>query len=343
MIPGDVLPVPALVVGLVLAAVAIGIRVVALRRSRRDRRRLLDRSLYERLVAPPPRIQGPLRIGLFALGVGLGGAVLGGAGWSEADSGETPSHGALEAVLVLDASNSMLARDTPPSRLERQRSLAGTLAQRLDGSIGVVYFAGSGYVLAPLTPDRGSVAMQVAAVRPAHVGRGGSALAEGVGQALDLLAGGEEGAVRSVILFSDGEETRDQPLDDALERARETGVAVHTVGIGTEEGGRIPVGGGDALLPPEPDLVSGEEGEGPFLRGPGGEVVTTRLDEAGLRRIAEATGGLYVPGTPEGVERIVETLGQDGAPGERRPGRASLLLLLAFGLLWVEGFLFRSG
>lgn len=211
----------------------------------------------------------------------------------------------------------------------------------------MVYFAGAGYVLSPLTTDRGAVLSYVDAVRPASVGRGGSSLAPGLSQALDVLAGGDAGALRSVVLFSDGEETVDEPLDDVVARALAGGVRVHTVGIGTREGGTIPLGyddadSGSARAPAR--AVAGDTQPREFLRGPDGEVVVTRLEEESLRAIADTTGGVYVPGSQEGLAALMEVLAAaDPGSGGSRPGGAAMFLLLsAFGLLWAEGFLFRS-
>lgn len=330
--------------GVGVGTVALLLRGWALRRGRRDRQDLIDDPLLRALVRMPRPGQGPLRAVLFAVGVGLLGAAAAGA---VTGRGTPRVVGDTQTVLMLDASNSMLAEDVEPSRLERQRELARTLARRLGGSVGVVYFAGAGYVLSPLTTDRGAVLSYVEAVRPASVGRGGSSLAPGLSQALDVLAGGDAGASRSVVLFSDGEETRDEPLDDVIARAVAAGVRVHTVGLGTSEGGTIPLGHDAAVSDSarESALVgAGDTRAREYLRGPDGEVVVTRLEEESLRAIADTTGGVYVPGSPEGLAALLEILVVGDPPsGGSLPGGAGMFLLLsAFGLLWAEGFLFRS-
>jgi len=339
----------AFLVGAGVALLGFLLRALGLRRSRVERSGVVEGDLLKRLVSMPPPIQGPVRIALFAVGLGIVAAVWAGAGRG-GDTGRGES-GVEETVLTLDASNSMLARDVAPSRLDLQRTLATELVQRLGGSIGVVYFAGEGYVLSPLTPDRGAVLMQVDAVAPSRVGRGGSSLVDGLVQAIDLLAGGDPSAYsRAVVLFSDGEETADGALDAVLERAVRSEVTVHAVGVGTPEGGRIPLGSGDALLPlpmgtARPDTASDPSTapDGPWLTGPEGDVVVTALQEERLRTIADATGGLYVPATPGGIARLGERLAGVSGPGEGRGSAASLLLFAAFGLLWAEAFLFRSG
>ena len=148
----------------------------------------------------------------------------------------------FETVIVLDASNSMLAEDVTPSRLRREQALARHMVGQLAGRIGVVYFAGSGYVLSPLTEDRAATLMFTESVHPTNVGRGGTSLVDGLEQALVVLAGGRSSAVRSIVVFSDGESTVDETaLDVALERARRAGITIYAIGLGTAEGGRIPM------------------------------------------------------------------------------------------------------
>ena len=136
----------------------------------------------------------------------------------------------------------MLAEDVEPSRLRLEQLLARRLIGQLAGRIGIVYFAGSGYVLSPLTEDRAATLMFAAAVHPTHVGRGGTSLVDGLEQALVVLAGGRSEAVRSIVLLSDGENTVDEErLESVVQRARRAGVHVHTIGLGTTSGARIPM------------------------------------------------------------------------------------------------------
>lgn len=323
---------------LAAAVAALLLRGLAGTRARRERARLADRRLLARLVPLPGRPTALLRSGLLAAGVAaLAGSALFGAAKPPRPAAEA---GAPETVLVLDASNSMLATDVTPNRLERQRRLARRLVGALPGPVGVVFFAGRGWVLSPLTPDRDAALMFVDAVDPAGAGRGGTSLGAGLEAALNVLAGGEPGARRAVVLLSDGELTADEgALDATVERAARAEVAVHALGIGTAGGSRIP-------LLPAAAATSGRspaQGAAGFLRDPEGQPVVTRLEEAALRRIAAATGGLYLPGTPAGVDRLLREIVGEGRG--RVPAGLPLepLLLLAFLLLWADGFLFRRG
>jgi len=325
-----------LVAGLA-ALVAVALRLSGSRRSGRGRKALADERLLARYVRLP-RVSIPTaRLVLLGLGV-WALALASRSGGAEAR--RTDPEG-VETILLLDASNSMLAEDLEPNRLAVQRELAGQLATRLAGRIGVVYFAGRAYVLSPLTTDVSAVEMFVEGVRPAAVGLGGSSLAAGLTQALDLLTGGEDNARKNIVLFSDGEETAGQPIQDAVDRARGAGVVVHAVGLGTDRGGQIPLTR-DASV--DPSTALRRRGGTAYLQGPDGETVVTRLEEGVLRDIAAATGGRYVNGSA-GVGAVLrEVTDADANPLPAGSDAAiGFLLLLAFVSLWGEGFLFPRG
>ena len=329
-----------LAIALGAAVLTFALRAIGVRRSKRERDRLADVAVLRQFVRIPAARGGWVRAILTAAGVGLVAAVAAGAGSRAPEPEETVDEG-TETVLVLDASNSMLAEDVEPSRLQVQRELARQLTVRLPGRIAVVYFAGRGYVLSPLTTDLSAVRMFVEAVRPASVGRGGSSLAAGLTQALDLLAGGDDEARKTIVLFSDGEETVEQSTSEALERARSAGVEVHVIGIGTLEGGPIPLSR-DASVDPATTFER-RRGES-FLRGPDGEVVVTQLEAGTLEAIADATGGIYLPAAGESIARVVERVSETAAPSQDTgQGLIGIFLLLGFGLLWGEAFLFARG
>jgi Ca-activated chloride channel family protein len=326
-----------LLLALVAGGLALLLRAWSLRRTGRERADLAEPGLLAQFARLPTNELAWVRGGLLALGV----AALALASTSAStDTTREETEGA-ETILVLDASNSMLVEDVEPNRLEVQRRLARELASQLPGRVGVVYFAGRAYVLSPLTTDFSAVQMFVEGVRPASVGRGGSSLAIGITQALDLLSGGEEDARKAVVLFSDGEETVGQPLQDALDRARDEGVSVYAIGIGTVQGGQIPLTR-DASL--DPSTALGRRRGPAFLQGPDGQPVVSRLEAGNLRTIASETSGRYLPGVESSVRRLRSELGQAGV-GETASGNplVSLLLITAFVSLWVEAFVLPRG
>ncbi|HSL71489.1 MAG TPA: VWA domain-containing protein, partial [Longimicrobiales bacterium] len=187
-------------------------------------------------------------------------------------------------VFALDISKSMNARDVQPSRLERERILARRILRELAADrIGLVVFAGRAYILAPLTTDHGALQLYIDALDPEMVSQGGSSLAAALTQATDLARGPTgRSAGAAVVLMSDGEALEDQAgIEQAVRQAARFGVVVHTVGIGTEEGARIPE------VDPRTRRVVG------YKTDPYGQTVVTRLDERMLNSLATQTGGKY--------------------------------------------------
>lgn len=326
-------PVDPLQAGIVAAVVVLLLRGLALYRSAADRSEIGDPELLARMAPPSGLFRRALGAVLVAGGVGLLAAVFAAGGFGGDVSFDDAS--GFETVVVLDASNSMLAEDVRPSRLRLEQALARRMVGRLAGRIGVVYFAGSGYVLSPLTDDRAATLMFTQAVHPTHVGQGGTSMVDGLEQALVVLAGGRSGAVRSIILFSDGESTVDDTaLGVALERARRAGVTIYTVGVGTTEGGRIP-------MPPEDGRAETDPSDEPtWLRDRQGRIVVSRLDEASLREIASATDGLYAAG-PRAADSLLERIPAGGMRPPVSSAAVNGLLLAAFLLLAAEAYLVR--
>ena len=327
------------------ASVALLLRGLGSYRTRMDREALGDDLLLDRQAHTPPAVQRALRAVLLAAGCGAlaAGLTVGGA------AEDVPEESDLQTVIVLDASNSMWARDVEPSRLERQRVMAAELALRLPGRLGIVYFAGRGYVLSPLTEDRDAVLMFVQTLDPGLVGQGGTSLAEGLRQGLDVLAGGDEVGRRILVVMTDGEATAEtEAVTAEIERAVRMRIPVFTVGLGTPEGARIPVPdrSEEETLESAPRArertveVDGER----WLMDERGEPVVSQLDEAALAEMSLATGGMSVLAHDEGLADLLDRLEEEGGRPDPGTGRkASMLLLAAFGFLFAEGYLVRRG
>jgi Ca-activated chloride channel family protein len=201
---------------------------------------------------------------------------------------ETVRREGQDIVVALDLSNSMLAEDMAPNRLERAKLAVSRLIDRLEGDrIGLVAFAGDAFVQCPLTVDYAAAALFLNAMEPALVPLQGTNL--GAALSVSLEAFDEEARQhRMMVVITDGEDHEGE-IEGALEQAVEQGIRVHTVGIGSAEG--VPI----------PDYDASGQRRG-FLRDAEGSVVTTRLDQETLRRIAEETGAAYYHATPGGTE-----------------------------------------
>ncbi len=188
----------------------------------------------------------------------------------------------LDILIAIDTSNSMLAEDVKPNRLERSKLAVKDLVKKLRGDrIGLIAFAGSAFLQCPLTVDYSGFMLSLDALDVNTIPRGGTSITSAVRMALDSYEGGMK-KYKILVIITDGEDNEGNPVEWA-EKAKEKGIKIFTIGIGTKEGELIP--------------VTDESGSRIFLRDRKGNVVKTRLDETTLQKIALATGASYVKAT----------------------------------------------
>lgn len=203
----------------------------------------------------------------------------------------------LDVIVAVDVSKSMLATDLAPNRLARAKLAVQDLLALLPGDrVGLVAFAGSAFLQAPLTIDYDAVRLAVSELDTELIPRGGTDISAAIELALEAFGKGESGH-RAIILLTDGEELEEDAVKTAR-RAAEAGVPIFTVGLGSPEGSVVP-------LPSDRQRLGGTD----FVRDREGRVVRSRLDEKRLREIASAAGGSYVRlvnGQPE-MKSLAET------------------------------------
>jgi Ca-activated chloride channel family protein len=203
-----------------------------------------------------------------------------------------------DLVVVLDVSRSMEARDVRPSRLERARLEVGSLLDRLRGDrVGVVVFAGEAFVQCPLTTDYDAARLFLRAVGPDAVPQQGTALANALLGAKELLDSADRGSRgKAVLLVSDGED-HDGQVQGAVSELAGAGIRVHVLAVGTVAGAPIPI-------------VDGRGEVTGWRRDRRGNPVSTRLDEATLQLVADRGGGrLFVAGDAgRGLDALVAAL-----------------------------------
>ncbi len=200
-----------------------------------------------------------------------------------------------DIIFAVDTSRSMLTPDVKPNRLTRAKLAIDDFAKRLDGdAVGIVAFAGAAFLACPVTLDYGAFHESLGAIDTSTIPRGGTNIASAI-QAAQAVLRRRPGSDKIVILVTDGEDLEGSAFEAAQAAAKADGVKIFTVGVGTAAGDLIPI-------PPE-------QGGG-FVKDDTGAFVRSRLDEQGLKAIAGATGGFYVPlGTQaEGLDLIFQNV-----------------------------------
>jgi len=193
---------------------------------------------------------------------------------------------AADVFIAIDVSRSMLADDITPNRLERAKLAAHDLIDGLEGTrVGLIAFAGTAFMQAPLTLDHGAVIDCINDLDTNIIPRGGTNIAEAINFAVERFGKGDK-ENRALILFTDGEEIEGDTLTAARKQSEQ--MRIFTVGVGSAEGSLIPIRGSD--------------GGTTFVKDSDGKVVKSRLDEQRLRQIAEISSGFYIhleKGPPE--------------------------------------------
>jgi Ca-activated chloride channel homolog len=211
---------------------------------------------------------GLILLSLFFLTIALSGPQYG-FKWEEVEQK------GVEIIVALDCSKSMLAEDIKPFRLERAKREIVDLLSMLEGDrAGLAAFSGTAFLQCPLTLDYSAFYIFLNALTPDYLPKGGTDLSAALGVTLDGFSD-KSSAEKAVILITDGENTGDDTTE-AIERAREEGVKIFTIGVGTPGG--VPI----------PDETGG------YKKDDSGSIVVSRLDEGLLEKIAQGTGGVYV-------------------------------------------------
>ncbi len=248
------------------------VQVLVLRLRRRRIRRFGDEELVKTLMPSYSKAKTWVRLTLFSIGffffvIGLSRPQIG------AKLKEHETKGA-EIMIALDVSNSMLAEDYSPNRLDRAKLAIARLVDKLrDDRIGLIVFAGNSFVQLPITTDYVSAKMFLNSISTESVPVQGTAIGEAINTAVRSFSAQSEKS-RAIIVITDGENHEDDPVA-AAKQAAELGIRVFAIGVGSPEGKPIPM-------------------DGELLKDKNGDIVVTRLDESVLQEVAKAGNGVYV-------------------------------------------------
>ncbi|WP_455050987.1 VWA domain-containing protein [Hoylesella nanceiensis] len=181
----------------------------------------------------------------------------------------------IEAIIALDISNSMLAQDVQPSRLDKNKLMIENLINSfINDKIGLVVFAGEAYVQLPITSDYVSAKMFLSDITPNLISAQGTDIARAIRVSLSSFTQ-QKGVGKAIILITDGEDNEGGALE-AVKEAKEKGVNVFILGVGDSKGAPIPLGNGE------------------YLKDNHGQTVMTALNENMCKEIAQAGSGTYI-------------------------------------------------
>ncbi|MGL4596027.1 MAG: vWA domain-containing protein [Bacteroidia bacterium] len=268
---------------LLLAVAGIPALIWFMARTAREKKLQLfaDSALFGRLIHGRLPVLGLIRV--IAISLVLILLTVAAAGPQIPGGREPVKITGIDLVVAFDVSNSMLADDLKPNRFERSRMALTSLTNRLDGDrFGLVAFAGDAYTQLPLTNDIGAAQMLIESMTPDMISLQGTNIAAAIDQA--MLSFGEmddpkEKHGRAIVIVTDGEDF-EQGAVDAAKKAREKGVVICTIGIGSTSGATIP------QFDSEGTRTGDKQDEN-------GQTITTKLNEDLLKEIAAAGDGIY--------------------------------------------------
>lgn len=260
---------------LVLIPVFVAGYIVLLRRKQRQLREFGDAELMSALMPNTSRTRPVVKFGLVLLALAL--LIVAAARPQYGQKEKVVKRQGIEVVIALDISNSMLAEDVAPSRLDRAKQMLSKMIDSMvDDKVGVVVFAGEAFTQLPITCDYVSAKMFLNSITPELIKTQGTAIGDAIYTSMRSFGSEESDASRAIILITDGENHEDDALA-AAKAANEQGIKIFVIGIGKPDGSPIPI-----------------PGTNNFRKDRAGNVVVSKLNEQMCKDVAAAGHGLYV-------------------------------------------------
>lgn len=254
--------------------VLVALHIWITRRKRQQLQLFGDPELMVELMPNASRIRPHVKFALMLTALSL--LIIGIARPQYGTKEQTVKRQGIEVMIALDISNSMLAEDVAPNRLERAKQMLSKLVdQMVDDKLGLVVFAGDAFTQIPITCDYVSAKMYLQSITPDIIPAQGTAIGKAITTCVSSFGTEDTEKSRAIILITDGENHEDN-AQEAAKMAKEKGIHVFVVGIGKPEGSPIP------------------DGRGGFKKDRQGTVVVSRLSEDMCQEVAAAGGGMYV-------------------------------------------------
>ena len=260
---------------LLLIPVFVAGYIAVLRRKQRQLREFGDPELMAELMPNVSRTRPTIKFTLLMLALAL--LIIAAARPQYGQKEKTVKRQGIEVMFALDISNSMLAEDVAPNRLDRAKQMLSKLIdQMIDDRVGLIVFAGEAYTQLPITCDYVSAKMFLNTITPDLIRVQGTAIGDAIMTSIASFGSEDSEASRAIILITDGENHEDDAIA-AAKAANEKGIKIFVVGIGKPDGSPIPI-----------------PGTNNFRKDRAGNVVVSKLNEQMCRDIAAAGQGMYV-------------------------------------------------
>lgn len=256
-----------------LIPVLVLVRLVGWRRRKAKLKRLGDPELLKQLMPNISKYRPTVKFVLMLAALALLIVMV-----ARPQMGSKISHDkrhGIETMICLDISNSMLAQDVAPSRLDKSKMLIENLVDNFNNDkIGLIVFAGDAYVQLPITADYVSAKMFLQNINPSLIQTQGTNIGEAIALASKSFSQ-QENVGRAIIVITDGE-NHEEGAQEAAAAANKQGINVFILGIGNTQGAPIPMG------------------DGSYLKDHSGNTVMTALNEQMCRELAQAGKGEYI-------------------------------------------------
>ena len=259
---------------LVLIPVLALIRFISYRNQKRKLRKFGDPKLLKELMPDVSRLRPSIKFWILLAALALLIIMLARPQMGTKISQEKRT--GIETIIALDISNSMLAEDIVPSRLDRSKMMVENLVDHFtNDKIGLIVFAGDAFVQLPITSDYVSAKMFLSSIDPSMMATQGTDIAAAINMGMNSFTQ-EEGIGKAIIVITDGEDHEGGALE-AAEAAKKKGMRVYVLGVGSSQGSPIPI-----------------PGTGDYMKDNTGNTVMSALNEDMCKQVAAAGGGVYI-------------------------------------------------
>ncbi len=260
--------------------VCIAIYIWYIYRAKKNMKKLGDLNLIYQLAPEVSKAKKTTKFILFLIGLSF--LILGICNLQTGSKMKDVKREGADIMVCLDVSNSMLAQDLSPNRLERAKIALENMINKLQGDrLGIIVFAGEAYVQLPITTDYGTAKLFLESINTKIVPVQGTNIADAINKAVESF-GKDEGKNKAIVVITDGENNEDAQASavDAAEDAAKKNIVIHTIGVGSESG--VPI----------PNMVDGVAYG--YKKDNAGNTIVSKLDAKILQDIAETTKGVYV-------------------------------------------------